>query len=79
MEETADNLGIMIDRVKAIPKERRTESIEEDIDSQWSDNNVFVSNWIDCTERYGFSYRLSDGTMGILYNDQSTITTVDNK
>jgi hypothetical protein len=78
MVEMADNLNIMIERVGAIPKEKRDEITEDDPKFKWTEDNIFVSNWIDCTSRYGFSYRLSDGTLGLLYNDGSTITTVDN-
>jgi hypothetical protein len=79
MEEMADNLKIMMNRAAAIPKDKLSENVKEDKDFKWNSDNVFVANWVDCTARYGFSYRLSDCTLGILCNDGSTITTVDSK
>lgn len=77
MEEMADNLKVMIDRRSAIPASRRTSTTAEDDDFTWDGENVFIQNWIDCTPCYGFAYRLSDGTMGVLYNDGSTMTSVN--
>ncbi|KAI7879550.1 kinase-like domain-containing protein [Mucor mucedo] len=79
MEEMAGNLKVMIDRRSAIPASRRTLTAAEDDDFTWHGNNVFVQNWIDCTPCYGFAYRFSDGTMGVLYNDGSTMTSVNEK
>lgn len=77
MEEMADNLKIMIDRRSAISPSNRTVTVKEDDDFNWHEGNMFVQNWIDCTPCYGFTYRLSDGTMGVLYNDGSTMTSVN--
>lgn len=79
MEEMTDNLEIMIERGNALPSHQRTEVVQEDNDFEWYSGNIFVQNWIDCTRKYGFSYRFTDGTMGFLYNDKSTMTSVDNK
>ncbi|KAI8061310.1 kinase-like domain-containing protein [Thamnidium elegans] len=77
MEEMADNLKVMIDRGAALPASRRTEYAKKDDDFEWYSGNIFVQNWMDCTECYGFLYRLSDGTMGVLYNDMSTMTSMN--
>lgn len=79
MEEMAGNLKVMIDRRSDILPSQRTNRITENNDFNWCKGNVFVQNWIDCTPCYGFTYRLSDGTMGVLYNDGSTMTSVDNQ
>ena len=36
----------------------------------------FVSKWIDYSNKYGFGYQLSDKTLGILFNDASSIVRV---
>jgi len=30
---------------------------------------LWVTKWVDYSNKYGFGYQLSDGTVGILYND----------
>ncbi|KAF7725133.1 Cell cycle serine/threonine-protein kinase cdc5/MSD2 [Apophysomyces ossiformis] len=44
----------------------------------WCTENVFVDRWIDFTGKYGLGYELSDGTRGVLFNDQTSMTTNDN-
>ena len=34
---------------------------------------LFVSKWIDYSNRHGFGFQLSDGYVGILFNDCSRI------
>ncbi|GAA5806037.1 hypothetical protein HPULCUR_011565 [Helicostylum pulchrum] len=77
MEEMADNLKVMIDRGIALPASQRTEYAKKEDDFEWYSGNIFVQNWMDCTACYGFLYRLSDGTMGVLYNDMSTMTSMN--
>lgn len=35
---------------------------------------VFVSKWIDYSNKYGFGYQLSDGTSGVFFNNSSQIS-----
>lgn len=79
MEEMADNLKIMFERSSAFPKERRFDEVPEDQDFEWTNGNVFIETWVDCSKHYGFAYCLSDGTIGMLYNDGSTITSYGRK
>jgi len=32
---------------------------------------LWVTKWVDYSNKYGFGYQLSDGTVGILYNDMT--------
>jgi len=34
---------------------------------------VFINKWIDYSNKYGFGFQLSDGTVGIFFNDKSRI------
>ena len=34
---------------------------------------VFVSKWVDYTNRFGFVYKLSDGSIGVLFNDTTKL------
>ena len=34
---------------------------------------VYVSKWVDYTNRFGFVYKLSDGSVGVLFNDSTKI------
>lgn len=78
MEQMEDNIKIMIGRSKTITKEKRTIA-RQNQGFQWSTNNLFVETWVDCSKHYGFAYRLSDGTLGFLYNDGSILTCCDNR
>ena len=35
--------------------------------------SVFIVKWIDYTSRYGMGYELSDGSIGIHFNDSTTV------
>ncbi|EEB13678.1 serine/threonine-protein kinase polo, putative [Pediculus humanus corporis] len=35
---------------------------------------VFISKWIDYSNKYGFGYQMSDGTTGVFFNDSSQIS-----
>lgn len=30
---------------------------------------VWVSKWVDYSDKYGFGYQLSDDTIGVMFND----------
>lgn len=75
----ADNLKIMMERSAAIPENRRAINVKEIADFEWHAGNVYVQNWVDGSSHYGFSYRLSDGTLGFLFNDGTTLTTKDQR
>jgi cell cycle serine/threonine-protein kinase CDC5/MSD2 len=34
---------------------------------------VFVTKWVDYSNKYGLAYQLSDGTVGVLFRDNSTV------
>ena len=34
---------------------------------------VYVSKWVDYTNRFGFVYKLSDGSIGVLFNDNTKL------
>ncbi|KAG1107395.1 hypothetical protein G6F42_016380 [Rhizopus arrhizus] len=76
MEQMEDNIKIMIGRSESVQKENRTRA-QQCPDFQWSTNNLFIETWVDCSKHYGFAYRLSDGTLGFLYNDGSVLTCCD--
>ena len=39
------------------------------------ENNIFVEKWVDYSCKYGLSYILSDGTVGVYFNDNTKMTT----
>ncbi|KAI8380765.1 kinase-like domain-containing protein [Blakeslea trispora] len=77
MEEMADNLNVMIYRTCSSQQQDRSEILKQDEEFEWSRNNVFLQTWVDFSSSYGFAYRLSDSTYGCLFNDGSTLTTID--
>ncbi|OBZ91180.1 Serine/threonine-protein kinase plo1 [Choanephora cucurbitarum] len=79
MEEMADNLKVMIHRTSSGQQQRRNENPKQDKEFQWNHHNVFLQTWVDFSSSYGFAYRLSDSTYGCLFNDGSTLTTIDEK
>jgi len=34
---------------------------------------VFVSKWVDYSNKFGFGFQMSDGSVGVLFNDNTTI------
>ncbi|ORZ20504.1 kinase-like domain-containing protein [Absidia repens] len=43
----------------------------------WTKHNAFLSRWVDFTSKYGLGYSISDGEMGVLFNDSTTLSTFD--
>ncbi|CAO3658664.1 unnamed protein product [Rhizopus microsporus] len=80
IEEMAEKLKIMIERkeIRPVPNKNEIESYKEG-KIEWNRGNVFIKSWLDGSKRYGFCYCLSDDTLGVLYNDGSTLTTHDEK
>lgn len=78
MEQMEDNIKIMIGRSESVQMEGRTRA-QQCPDFQWSIGNLFIETWVDCSKHYGFAYRLSDGTLGFLFNDGSVLTCCDGR
>ncbi|KAI8641306.1 hypothetical protein BD408DRAFT_418302 [Parasitella parasitica] len=76
MEQMEDNIKVMVGRSESVMKENRTEA-KPNADFQWSPSNLFIETWVDCSKHYGFAYRLSDGTLGFLFNDGSVLSCCD--
>ncbi|ORZ23114.1 kinase-like domain-containing protein [Absidia repens] len=45
----------------------------------WTKHNAFLTKWVDFTSKYGLGYSISDGEAGVLFNDETTISTFDEK
>jgi len=39
-----------------------------------SDSTVFITKWIDYSNKYGFGFQLSDRSVGVLFNDNTRIS-----
>ncbi|CEP11079.1 hypothetical protein [Parasitella parasitica] len=76
MEQMEENIKIMIARSESVLKENRSEA-KPNVDFQWLPSNLFIETWVDCSKHYGFAYRLSDGTLGFLFNDGSVLSCCD--
>ena len=38
-----------------------------------SQSDIFVKKWIDCSDKYGIGYLLSNGSYGVYFNDSSNV------
>ncbi|KAL9539591.1 hypothetical protein MBANPS3_010176 [Mucor bainieri] len=76
MELMEDNLSNLIGRSESVKMEDRT-TAQQCPEFQWTIGNLFIETWVDCSKHYGFAYRLSDGTLGFLYNDGTVLTCCD--
>lgn len=69
----------MSPKVEAIPNLRKNlEFLEENIENkriemELSNNLVKVQLWVDYTKKYGIGYRLTNGAVGVLFNDLTTL------
>ncbi|KAI8993517.1 kinase-like domain-containing protein [Pilobolus umbonatus] len=78
IDQMAENIKIWLD--KYYLKDRKDRVKIEDyktITPGWSSQNVFVQNWVDYSDKYGLAYSLTDGTVGVSFNDSTTLTTND--
>ncbi|KAK9453786.1 kinase-like domain-containing protein [Dipodascopsis uninucleata] len=41
--------------------------------------NLFISQWVDYSNKYGLGYQLSDGSSGVYFNDSTTIVMASNE
>jgi len=39
---------------------------------------VWISKWVDYSEKYGFGYELSDNCVGVMFNDLTRIIVLSN-
>ena len=44
---------------------------QEDVDLP--EERIFIASWVDYCERYGMAYALTDGTVGVYFNDSTSI------
>ncbi|KAI9260246.1 hypothetical protein BY458DRAFT_534825 [Sporodiniella umbellata] len=81
MEEITKYLRMMLNRkgMKSTLAENERVGYRGKGSLDWGYDNVFIQSWLDGTEKYGFCYCLSDDTLGMLFNDRSTLTTHDAK
>jgi hypothetical protein len=40
---------------------------------QWNDEDVFVSKWVNYSDKYGIGYKLTNESYGVYFNDNSKI------
>ena len=41
-------------------------------DSNYKPHAVFITKWVDYSNKYGIAYQLSTGMVGVLFKDKST-------
>lgn len=39
---------------------------------------IWVSKWVDYSDKYGFGYQLSDDTVGVMFNDTTRLMIISN-
>jgi len=62
LEQAIQHLSQLVTKSKGSSTERSLKMIP-----------VYVSKWVDYTNRFGFVYKLSDGSVGVLFNDSTKI------
>ena len=61
----------MLQYIEKIPEDHFVTKLSEDFESPDLIPIYWVSKWVDYSDKYGLSYQLCDGSIGVLYNDNS--------
>ena len=48
-------------------------------DVDLSDERVFIASWVDYCNKYGMGYALTDGSVGVHFNDSTTLVLAADK
>ena len=43
------------------------------------EERVFIASWLNCCNKYGMSYVLTDGSVGVHFNDSMTLVLAADK
>lgn len=49
------------------------ECSDKGLDQDLPDARIFIVSWVDYCNKYGMGYALTDGTVGVHFNDSTTI------
>lgn len=72
LESLAEQLG------NVLKKKKIAVSHDEDCDPA-AQPLVWVSKWVDYSDKYGFGFQLIDGSWGVLFNDTTKIVMLANE
>jgi hypothetical protein len=50
-----------------------------DLDENLEGSRVFIQSWVDYCNKYGMGYALTDGTVGVHFNDSTTLVLAPDK
>ena len=53
--------------------------VDENIEDPAAVPIYWVAKWVDYSDKYGLGYQLSDGSVGVLFNDQSRLLLATNE
>ena len=65
------DLKSMLQYIEKIHDDHFVSNLSEDFESPDLIPIYWVSKWVDYSDKYGLSYQLCDGSIGVLYNDNS--------
>jgi hypothetical protein len=65
--------NFLVDSSKILPSESMNQKTEELNIKEKLQKEVIVEKWLDYSTKYGIGYSLSDGTIGVFFNDSSKI------
>lgn len=53
--------------------------ISEELTDPAAQPLVWISKWVDYSDKYGFGYQLCDDGVGVMFNDQTRILLLPNQ
>lgn len=78
--EVRKHMATLVQQLKGLTAvlTRGREMSDEDTDPA-AQPLVWISKWVDYSDKYGFGFQLIDGTWGILFNDTTKIVMLANE
>lgn len=78
--EVRKHMASLVQQLKSLTAvlTRGREMSDEDTDPA-AQPLVWISKWVDYSDKYGFGFQLIDGTWGILFNDTTKIVMLANE
>ncbi|XP_024881540.1 serine/threonine-protein kinase polo-like, partial [Temnothorax curvispinosus] len=57
---------------------RETASSSDELTDPAAQPVIWINKWMDCSDKYGFGYQLSDDSVGVMYNDGTRLIMMSN-
>lgn len=77
-KESLHNLKTLLAEVLRSKPSRKNKVVSDEMADPSAQPVIWVSKWVDYSDKYGFGYQLSDESIGVMFNDTTKIILLPN-